>query len=123
MEVINDLLDKRGNIYSDRPNFTVVGELMGLDQVSGVIADESYPFILLQGIQGMPLKPYGEEWREQRKVAHAALSPTAVKKYHKLQERLAVTLCDDIIERPLDFFASVRLWVTLLAFYTSFNLL
>lgn len=33
MRVINDFLDKRGNIYSHRPDFTVVGELMGLDQV------------------------------------------------------------------------------------------
>lgn len=33
MEAINDLLEKRGQIYSDRPIFTVVGELMGLNQV------------------------------------------------------------------------------------------
>ena len=33
MKTINDLLEKRGNVYSDRPNFTVVGELMGLGQV------------------------------------------------------------------------------------------
>jgi len=33
MKTINDLLDKRGEIYSDRPVFTVVGELMGLGQV------------------------------------------------------------------------------------------
>ena len=32
-KAINDLLDKRGNIYSDRPVFTAVGELMGLDKV------------------------------------------------------------------------------------------
>ncbi|KAF8958419.1 cytochrome P450 [Flammula alnicola] len=90
MEAINDLLEKRGSIYSDRPIFTVVGELMGLDQ-------------------GMPLKPYGEEWREQRKIAHVALSHGAVKKYCKLQEHLALSLCDDIIEKPLDFASSVRL--------------
>jgi len=34
MEAVNDLLDKRGHIYSDRPVFTVVGELMGLDQAT-----------------------------------------------------------------------------------------
>ena len=32
-KAINDLLDKRGNIYSDRPVFTAVGELMGLNRV------------------------------------------------------------------------------------------
>lgn len=59
----------------------------------------------------MPLQPYGERWREQRKVIHAALSHRVVKKYHKLQEHLALTLCNDIIEKPLDFFSSVRLCV------------
>lgn len=31
--MIVDLLEKRGNKYSNRPTFTVLGELMGLDQV------------------------------------------------------------------------------------------
>lgn len=34
LEAIQDLLDKRGPNYSHRPVFTVVGELMGLGQVS-----------------------------------------------------------------------------------------
>ena len=34
MKAINDLLEKKGSIYSDWPSFTVVGELMGLGQVS-----------------------------------------------------------------------------------------
>ncbi|KAF8879326.1 cytochrome P450 [Gymnopilus junonius] len=67
LDAINDLLDKRANISSDRPIFTVAGELMGLNQSMGLI-------------------PYGEEWREQRKVAHMALSLAAVKKYHRLLE-------------------------------------
>lgn len=33
LRTISDLLDKRTHIYSDRPIFTVVGELMGLAQV------------------------------------------------------------------------------------------
>jgi hypothetical protein len=34
LKAMNDLLDKQGNIFADRPVFTVVGELMGLNQVS-----------------------------------------------------------------------------------------
>lgn len=34
MSAIDDLLEKRANIYSDRPLLTAVGELMGLGQVS-----------------------------------------------------------------------------------------
>ena len=33
LKVINEFLEKRGDKYSDRPSFTVVGELMGLGQV------------------------------------------------------------------------------------------
>lgn len=32
-KAINDLLNERGNIYSDRPELVVAGELMRLDQV------------------------------------------------------------------------------------------
>ncbi|KAL0959324.1 hypothetical protein HGRIS_014585 [Hohenbuehelia grisea] len=90
LKAINDLFDKRGNNYSNRPSFTVVGELMGLGQ-------------------SMPLLPYGTEWREQRKLAHMALNPTAVKKYHVVQEDLAALLCADILKTPDDFFSLVRL--------------
>ncbi|KAF5388377.1 hypothetical protein D9615_000792 [Tricholomella constricta] len=90
VEAIKDLLDKRAHNYSHRPVFTVVGELMGLEK-------------------GMPLQPYGDGWREQRKVAHTALSLTAVKQYHKLQEDLAMSLCESIIQNPADFFSQVRL--------------
>lgn len=41
MKAINDLLDKRSSVYSNRPTFTVVGELMGLGQVSSSSAPQS----------------------------------------------------------------------------------
>ncbi|KAI0746370.1 cytochrome P450 [Daedaleopsis nitida] len=90
MEVITELLEKRSSVYSDRPKFTVVGDLMGLGQ-------------------SMPLLSYGEEWRAHRKLAHTALSPTAIKRYHIVQEDLAAILCKQILELPDDFFTHVRL--------------
>ncbi len=90
LEAITDLLDKRGNVYSHRPVFTVAGELMALGQ-------------------SMPLLPNATEWRAQRKLAHVALSPTAVKDYHGVQEDLAVMLNKALLEKPEDFFAHVRL--------------
>ena len=36
-QAIDDLLEKRGNLYSDRPRYTVVGELMGLDRVRPLV--------------------------------------------------------------------------------------
>ncbi|EED79605.1 predicted protein, partial [Postia placenta Mad-698-R] len=90
MKAINDLLDKRSGIYSNRPTFTVVSELMGLSQ-------------------SMPLLPYGEEWRAHRRLAHTALSPAAVKRYHGVQEDLAALLCQRLLQSPEDFFNHVRL--------------
>ncbi|KAI0928027.1 hypothetical protein AcW2_004170 [Taiwanofungus camphoratus] len=90
MRVINDFLDKRGNIYSHRPDFTVVGELMGLDQC-------------------MPLLPYGDEWRAQRKLAHVVLNPAAVKTYHVVQEDVAALLSKQLLDTPAEFFHHVRL--------------
>ncbi|PCH34875.1 cytochrome P450 [Wolfiporia cocos MD-104 SS10] len=87
---INDLLEKRSRNYSHRPIFTVAGELMALGQ-------------------SVPLLPYGEEWRAHRKLAHTALSPTAVKKYHIIQEDFAALLCNDLLSKPEDFFSLVRL--------------
>ncbi|THH21271.1 hypothetical protein EW146_g251 [Bondarzewia mesenterica] len=90
MKAINDLFDKRGNIYSHRPIFTVVGELMKLNQ-------------------SLALIPYGKEWREHRKLANVALSATAVKRYHVVQENLAALLNKDLLDKPDDFFNHVRL--------------
>ncbi|KAG5729746.1 O-methylsterigmatocystin oxidoreductase [Termitomyces sp. T112] len=90
LEVIEDLCDKRAAIYSNRPLFTVVSELMGLGQ-------------------SIPLLPYGKKWRELRKMAHAALSLSATKKYHTTQEDLSALLNLALLNDPADFFSHVRL--------------
>ncbi|RDB19701.1 hypothetical protein Hypma_013169 [Hypsizygus marmoreus] len=90
LSAINDLLEKRGSQYSHRPVFTVVGELMALGQ-------------------SMPLLPYGQEWRQHRKLAHVALNPTATRKYHSVQEDLAALLNKALLDDPKNFFAHVRL--------------
>lgn len=36
-KAITDLLESRGHIYSDRPRYTVLGELMGLERVRDVV--------------------------------------------------------------------------------------
>ncbi|KAH7909763.1 cytochrome P450, partial [Hygrophoropsis aurantiaca] len=90
MEMVTDLLEKRASIYSDRPIFTMVGELMGIDN--------SIP--MLQG---------GAAWRQQRKMAHTALSSEAVKKYHTVQENFVAMYVNSLIDKPEDFIAQLRL--------------
>ncbi|EMD35960.1 hypothetical protein CERSUDRAFT_115908 [Gelatoporia subvermispora B] len=90
LQAMNDLLDKRGNNNSHRPISIYGGELLGLN--------ESVVFL-----------PYGEEWRAQRKLAHMALSSTAIKQYCSMQEDIAAILAKDLLDSPDDFFASVRM--------------
>lgn len=52
---------------------------------------------------------YNDEWRLQRKLAHAALGPGAVKKYHDVQEDLAALLAKQLLDAPTEFFSHVRL--------------
>lgn len=57
----------------------------------------------------MPVLQYGDEWREQRKLAHVALSPAAVKNYHSIQEDHAAKLSKQLLDSPLEFFDHARL--------------
>ncbi|KAI0635409.1 cytochrome P450 [Trametes polyzona] len=103
MEAIHDLFDKRGAIYSDRPTFTVVSELMGLGQ-------------------SMALMSYTDEWKAHRRLAHVALSPNAVKRYHVVQEDLAALLSQAFVDNPEDFFSQVRLTAARLILSLTYGL-
>ncbi|OCH91997.1 cytochrome P450 [Obba rivulosa] len=84
IEAMNDLFDKRASNYSNRPNFVVAGELMGLNQT-------------------MTFTPYGQEWRAQRKLAHTSLNPVQLKRYHGMQEDIAALLCKKLLDSPENF--------------------
>ncbi|THU96290.1 cytochrome P450 [Dendrothele bispora CBS 962.96] len=90
MKAVNDLLVDRANIYSDRPTFTMVGELMGLEN-------------------SLALSPYGPTLRQHRKLCHVAFSPEAVKKYHGIQEEAITMYLKEIIEMPQNFVKQLRL--------------
>ncbi|KAF9265663.1 cytochrome P450 [Marasmius fiardii PR-910] len=92
LEVVEDLLVNRANNFSDRPNFVMVGELMGLDN-------------------SLALLPYGPALKEQRKLCHTALSIEAVRKYHELQQDAAALFLNSILEDPNDFINQLRLTV------------
>ncbi|KAH0582171.1 hypothetical protein H2248_011822 [Termitomyces sp. 'cryptogamus'] len=103
LEAIEDLLDKRATVYSSRPFFTVVSELMGLGQ-------------------SIPLLPYGTEWRELRKMAHAALSTSATQKYHTTQEDLSALLNVALLNDPANFFSHIRLAAGRIVFAITYGL-
>ncbi|KAK7452187.1 hypothetical protein VKT23_012290 [Stygiomarasmius scandens] len=91
LQFINELFEKRWNNYSDRPIFTVAGELMGLDKCSA------------------PIMPYGHEWREHRKIMHLAVNSRAIQKYRSIQEDIAALLNGDLLNAPDQFFEHLYL--------------
>ncbi|EMD35994.1 hypothetical protein CERSUDRAFT_52911 [Gelatoporia subvermispora B] len=90
LKAILDLLEKRANNYSDRPVLIFGNDLIGMNRTF-LFAD------------------YGEEWRAQRKLAHAALGPSAVKDYISMQENVSIELSRELIKAPQDFYSLIRL--------------
>ncbi|KAF5347404.1 hypothetical protein D9758_011278 [Tetrapyrgos nigripes] len=90
MKPVNDLLVDKPNLYSDRPTFTMVGELMGLDN-------------------SIPLLPYGSTLRQHRKLCHTSLSPESVKKYHIIQEDAIALFLNHVLDKPQSFVEQLRL--------------
>ncbi|KAF8643331.1 hypothetical protein AX16_009060 [Volvariella volvacea WC 439] len=90
IEAVNDLLDRRPSIYSDRPTFVMVGELMGLDN-------------------SIPMLQWGPTLKQHRKLTHITLSPEAVKKYHIVQEDIVTMYLKSLIDTPSDFVSQLRL--------------
>ncbi|KAF5354610.1 hypothetical protein D9757_012338 [Collybiopsis confluens] len=90
IKAVNDLLVDRASLYSDRPTFTMVGELMGLEN-------------------SIPLLPYGPTLRQHRKLCHLSLSPEAVKKYHRIQEDATVMYLQQLVDTPQTFVEQLRL--------------
>lgn len=91
LEAVLDLLESRPAIYSDRPTFTMLGELMELDN-------------------SMSLRQYGDpSWRRQRKAAHLALSPEAVRNYSDLISDNVAKYVDSLLDKPDDFAPQLHL--------------
>ncbi|OCH91989.1 cytochrome P450 [Obba rivulosa] len=90
LQAMTDLLEKRASKYSDRPIFIFGNELMGLNRY-------------------LTFCDYNDEWRAQRKLAHTALSPTAVKGYHVMQEDSAAIFARDLLRAPENFNPLMRL--------------
>ncbi|KAJ7120745.1 cytochrome P450 [Mycena crocata] len=81
-EAADDLLEKRAAIYSDRPNFPMVVDLMGWD----------FNFALLK---------YGDEWRTHRRLFNQEFNAKSARKYEPQQldavrELLQRLSCDPV---------------------------
>ena len=84
------LLDKRSNIYSDRPTLTMSGELVGWNR-------------------SLALAPYGERFREYRKFAAKFFGGhVQIKKHWRLEEYETTRFLKRLLKDPDHVQAHIR---------------
>ncbi|KDQ07018.1 hypothetical protein BOTBODRAFT_39161 [Botryobasidium botryosum FD-172 SS1] len=87
-QLASQLLGPRA-LYSDRPQFQFLGELMGWGRMVSLIQ-------------------YGDVWKRYRKLIHPAMNKTAVRQYWPAQQKEARVLLQTLIDRPEDFMKEIR---------------
>ncbi|KAH6685762.1 cytochrome P450 [Plectosphaerella plurivora] len=82
---ISDLLDKRAAIYSSRPHFVVMGDMMNMSKSNQVC------------------QVYGDTWRLHRRLMHTAVGSQAVRNYRTDQSNESKILMRDLLNNPAGF--------------------
>jgi len=81
LEAAQDLLDKRSAIYSDRPNFVLLNDLMGWQNASTHVR-------------------YGPRFRKHRRFIQQTFNSQAVASLRPVQEREICYLIQNLIDKP-----------------------
>ncbi|KIY70895.1 cytochrome P450 [Cylindrobasidium torrendii FP15055 ss-10] len=87
--VLAELLDRRGSIYSDRPNLVMGGELAGYED-------------------SVPMGRYGNRLRECRKLMIDTLTPRKAREYFPLEEEKTREFLGELLKSPQDFLHHIR---------------
>jgi cytochrome P450 len=53
--------------------------------------------------------PYGDVWRQRRRLTHTALNTEIVKRYEEMQARHMKDLIESLIDCPQDFMEAIHL--------------
>ena len=105
VKATKDLLEKRGEIYSDRPVipfFDMCGLRFGVPNSGLIISRMELGWLL-------PSARYGEPWRQGRKVLDRSLRPGASAAYRPMQESKARLLLTRISKNSKGWEAHVEL--------------
>ncbi|TFK45744.1 cytochrome P450 [Heliocybe sulcata] len=89
LDAARDLLEKRSNVYSDRPRFTMISDLMGWDWA----------------IQFMS---YGARFKQYRSSVMAQLRKQVLHRYHPIQLREARQLVLQLHRSPENFLQLIK---------------
>ncbi|CAH0035241.1 unnamed protein product [Clonostachys rhizophaga] len=102
--LVRDLFDKRGAIYSSRTPSHIGNELITRDNTH------------------LLLMPYGQAWRNQRKVYQSILNITAVVSLQPLQAAEAVLTMSQLIESPEKYYDHIRRYSTAVILSSVFGI-
>ena len=105
-EDAKELLDHRSAIYSDQPQapLTMVKEMYAeFERLSCYCFSYSLRCHRIGWRDTLPFQPYGDDWRQHRKIFHHFFHVNAVEAYHPMQLTVFRTMLLDLIEQPQDF--------------------
>ncbi|KAF9459218.1 cytochrome P450 [Collybia nuda] len=103
LPIANDLLEKRGSIYSDRPNMVLENEILGWDAA-------------------MPTMRYGAQFRKHRRLSQALLNPNAARGYAQVHKQVVATLLSSLSKCPDKFHDHILVYATSTIFKLAYDL-
>ncbi|KAF9447574.1 cytochrome P450 [Macrolepiota fuliginosa MF-IS2] len=89
MRLINELFDKKSMIYSSRPQFTMISDLMGLGFLFSTM-------------------PYDDEWRRRRRLFQRYFLASRTSEFQPQQRAYVRRLLPQLIDPKCDFAQSLR---------------
>ncbi|KAJ7609821.1 cytochrome P450 [Roridomyces roridus] len=89
VEATQELLEKRSSMYSDRPPFPMVNDLMRWDF-------------------NLPFMRYGEQWRAHRRLFSEEFNMVAAQSFHQVERTAAHTLLRRLLADPAGFRGYLR---------------
>ncbi|PPQ95248.1 hypothetical protein CVT26_014939 [Gymnopilus dilepis] len=89
IEAVNELLDKRSAIYSNRPRMPMVTELMGWDFNIGTM-------------------PYGPDWRAHRRIFEQSFNASSAHQFEPTEVASSRKLLRNLLQDPKGFMSHVR---------------
>ncbi|KAF8884004.1 cytochrome P450 [Infundibulicybe gibba] len=88
-EATTELFEKKSSLYSGRARMPMINELMGWDF-------------------NFPCMPYGDRWRQHRRIMHQAFHPTAARRFHPHEIRATHNLLRRLLDDPNDYMVHLR---------------
>jgi cytochrome P450 len=99
---IKDLLERRGESYSDRPSFPL-HEMYALAPILHLLPILQFGNVRLGVDWLLPILKKGEEWADSRKLLDRSLRASAPTSYRRMMEEKTRAFLGQLLATPKDF--------------------